>query len=81
MMTTHNNATAEKLAANHPPAPQSQWDRWAERARAMTDSELFYAIADCVETNRVFEASGMCGGKYRDEASVYRAEQRRRRNK
>lgn len=78
MKTTHNNATADLLADNHPAPLASKWDRWADKAATMTNYELTCAIMDCVETSRIYEASNMCGGKYRDEASVLRAEQARR---
>ena len=77
-MTTHNNSTADLLGSNHPAPLASQWDRWADKCKAMTTSELFYAALDCIETSASFEASGMCGGKYRDELSVIRTEQSRR---
>jgi hypothetical protein len=56
----------------------TQWDTWEAKAKAMTDGQLQHAIIDCVLTSLHFEKEGKCGGRYRDEASVLRAEARRR---
>lgn len=58
--------------------------RYAEKARGMTDNELFYAIMDCVKAAESMDTidrtdDGDRAGRYRDESSVYRAEQARRR--
>lgn len=59
------------------------WNATAERARNMTTAELHYARLDAAETARVWDAAPEQdidgnAGYYRDEASVYAAEQRRR---
>lgn len=54
----------------------------ADRARSMTTAELHYARLDCREAAERLERAGVPvskdGGFYRDEASVYAAEQARR---
>lgn len=57
-----------------------------ERAREMTDSELHYALLDAVKTAEAMDKidraeGGDRAGKYRDQASVYRAEMNKRRNR
>lgn len=56
----------------------NNFSEWQERAKCMSIEALTYAIADCVVTSEVQERGGMCGGRYRDEASCYRAEMRAR---
>lgn len=56
----------------------------AAKAEKMTDAELHYALLDIRKTLPGADAldrelGGDRGGRYRDEASVYRAEQGRRR--
>ena len=49
-----------------------------DRAKTMTVAELSYAIHDCAETAAAMDRIDVDGvdraGRYRDEASVYRAE-------
>lgn len=59
------------------------WNAAAERAAAMTDNEIFYAILDIRKTLDSADAldretGGNYGGHLRDEASVFHAEMRRR---
>lgn len=61
-----NNTTTQTTPDN--------WQSWADKAAQMTNSELIFAISDCVATSRLWESDGRCGGRYRDEASVLRAE-------
>lgn len=54
----------------------TNWERLAERAARMTDSELHYAHLDCVRAAAAMDALDAVdgldrAGKYRDEASVY----------
>lgn len=56
----------------------------AEKAERMTDHELHYALLDIQKTLPYADARDRAlgtddGGFYRDQASVYRAEQNRRR--
>ena len=62
------------------------WNDAANKAAAMTDSQLAYALIDIQKTlpsadamDREFGSDD--GGYYRDEASVIRAEQRNRTSK
>jgi hypothetical protein len=60
------------------------WDKEAHSASRMTLNELHYAILDAQKTlpaaDAMDRANGTCdGGFYRDQISVYRAEQKRRR--
>jgi len=53
------------------------------KARNMTIAELHYAILDCAETAKAMDEidraqGGDRAGRYRDEASAYRAEMGRR---
>jgi len=62
------------------------WDRMEKRAMEMTDAELFYAILDCVKTTENFDKmdreDGLDrAGYYRDEASIYLEERRKRSKK
>ena len=59
------------------------WNAAAERAAAMTDREIFYALLDIQKTLDSADAldretGGNYGGHLRDEASVFHAEMRRR---
>lgn len=56
----------------------------ADKARGMTDAALHYALLDIQKTLPAADAmdrteGGDRGGRYRDEASVYRAEVKARR--
>lgn len=62
---------------------QLDWNAVAERAARMTNAELHYALLDIIKTLPHADAMDRengtdRGGYYRDEASVLRAEQRRR---
>lgn len=57
------------------------WNEKQSIASKMTDTELHYAILDCLKTIQVMGNSQMNGkdqGYYYDELSVYRGEQRKR---
>jgi hypothetical protein len=59
------------------------FQRTADKARALSFSELHYAILDCAKTAEAMdkidrEQGGDRAGYYRDEASVYRLEMARR---
>lgn len=56
------------------------WNAVEARAKKMGAEELAYAIVDCVKAAEAIgeEALGKDASYYRDEASVYRAEIRRR---
>lgn len=64
-------------------ARQIDWQAEADRARGMTDAGLHYARLDAAKTAELWDASDRengtdVGGFYRDQCSVYAAEQRRR---
>lgn len=63
------------------------WIAKGELAAKMKDAELVWALKDCVETAEAMDAverkhgatlRGKDAGYYRDEASIYEAELRRR---
>lgn len=61
------------------------WNAVAERAANMTSETLHYARLDAADTARIWDADPSRdtdgnGGYYRDEASIYAAEQNKRRN-
>ena len=52
----------------------NNWEIWQIKASNMSVSELHWATWDCIDAAAQWEKNGWCGGKYRDEASVYRRE-------
>jgi aminoglycoside phosphotransferase (APT) family kinase protein len=61
------------------------WNATEERASMMSDTALHYALIDILKTLPHADAmdretGGNDGGYYRDEASVYHAELKRRRH-
>lgn len=60
------------------------WNRIEERAREMTSAQLHYARTDARQTAEVWDRAGHANdpdrnaGYYRDEATVYAREQKRR---
>ncbi len=56
------------------------WNFYQKKARKMTDAALHGARLDCMKTAVLWDPSGHeNAGLYRDESSVYKAEQDRRR--
>jgi hypothetical protein len=65
---------------------QIDWTLMIGRATDMTSTQLHYAILDCQKTLPFADDldrtdGGTRGGYYRDEISVYRAEQKSRRDR
>ncbi len=64
-------------------AEQINWTSKEEKARAMSDEALAFAISDCLHTIRSIGTGPMIGkdqSYYYDEISVYRTEEKRRSN-
>jgi hypothetical protein len=55
------------------------WNRKESYARTLTVPQLHYAINDCLEAAESCESHDCArAGQYRDEASIYRKEMRKR---
>jgi len=63
-------------------ATAEDFQQWEDRAKSMTDSELWYAARDCRKVEELWRGHDpMVEGFYSDQAATYGTELRRRANR
>ena len=63
-------------------ATAEDFQQWEDRAKGMTDSELWYAARDCRKVEALWRGHDpMVEGFYSDQAATYGTELRRRANR
>ncbi len=60
------------------PATAADFDRWEDKSRSMSRTELAYSITDCAKTANALAWNPVREGRYWDEYFTYAAEVARR---